>query len=83
MAISMIPTESDMSWIPSVTDVDYSDTNNTLLIGDYNRTEFIASGTNTSLTITSSKPNVWKFDCELYFGLINTTNPNITTQFYI
>jgi len=68
MAISMIPDATDMAWIPSVTDIDYSNTNNTLLIGDYNRTDFIASGTNTSLTITSHLPNVWKFYCDLYFG---------------
>lgn len=52
------------------------------MIGDYNRSEFIVADTNQSLTITAATPNVWIFNLNMSFGLINMTNPDAITEYY-
>jgi len=52
------------------------------MIGDYNRTEYILEGTNTSLTLTAAYPNVWIFNSIVSFGLVNTTNSSSITEYY-
>jgi hypothetical protein len=80
MAISLLPSSTDQSWIPQAPDC--SNTSNTLMIGDYNRTDYILAGTNTSLTLTSAYPNVWIFNSNVSFGLVNTTNTSAITEYY-
>jgi hypothetical protein len=77
VAFSLIPTESDYSWIPN--QADCSNTSNTLMIGDYNRTEYIKPGSNGSLTVQSAFANVWIFDVTMDWGLLNTTNSSAIT----
>ena len=82
MAVSLVPTSTDVSWIPAMSSVNFTNASNTLMIGENNRTLYIANNTNTSITMTSAKPNIWKFDTHVYFGMINTTNTSSVTQYY-
>jgi len=80
MAVSIIPQERDYEFYPGAPDV--SGTSNTLMIGDYNRSEYIEPNSNQSLTVTSSAPNIWQFDLNLSFGYVNTTDQSQMTEYY-
>lgn len=80
MAVSLIPEESDYDWIEGAPNV--ANTSNTLMIGDYNRSEYILANTTQSLTVTSAYSNIWIFNCNMSFGIVNTTNGSEITQFY-
>jgi hypothetical protein len=81
MGVSLIPSNKSYEFINDAPNVE--NTHNSLMIGDYNRSLYIEANTNTSLTVNSAYPNLWIFTCNVYAGLINTTNATNITEYYV
>lgn len=81
MAVSLLPSESDVSWIPN--SANFTDTSSSVMIGDYNRSAYINTANNQTLTLTSADTDDWAFNATMGFGLTNTTEGLANaTEFY-
>lgn len=80
MAVSLIPSATDLSWIPSAPNM--TNVSSSLMIGDYNRSLFIDEVNAPTILLTSDNPNLWVFNVSMGFGLTNTTDGVNPTQYY-
>jgi hypothetical protein len=77
LVVSLMPTESDYSWIPNAPTLNQT---SQVIVGDYNISDFI-NPTSNQLIVQTNADNMWVFNVTVGIGLTNTTGENVTEYY--